>query len=178
MLDGRYDNCNCGDECPKVVERFTAMSEALNRTERPVLYSMCIWGTGDVWKWGPKARLPLLCDAHALQADLVVLPQSPACMHARLHQQAFKQPTAWRSKPGPDEGPGAEQPCVQVGNSWRTTADISYYWDSILRCLDNSIGLARFAGPGHWNDLDMLEARPDSPAVHALRLGRPCMHAS
>ena len=33
------------------------------------------------------------------------------------------------------------------------------YWDSMLRCLDNSIGLARFAGPGHWNDLDMLEVR-------------------
>ena len=46
---------------------------------------------------------------------------------------------------------------MQVGNSWRTTADIAVYWDSMLRCLDNSVGLARFAGPGHWNDLDMLE---------------------
>lgn len=45
----------------------------------------------------------------------------------------------------------------QVGNSWRTTADISPSWDSILRCLDNNIGLARFAGPGAWNDPDMLE---------------------
>ena len=27
----------------------------------------------------------------------------------------------------------------------------------MLRCLDNTVGLARFAGPGHWNDLDMLE---------------------
>ncbi len=48
---------------------------------------------------------------------------------------------------------------TQVGNSWRTTADISPNWDSILRCLDNNIGLARFAGPGAWNDPDMLEVR-------------------
>ena len=46
---------------------------------------------------------------------------------------------------------------VQVANSWRTTADIAASWDSILRCLDNTIGLSRFAGPGAWNDPDMLE---------------------
>ena len=47
--------------------------------------------------------------------------------------------------------------CHQVGNSWRTTGDISANWDSMLRCLDNNVGLARFAGPGAWNDPDMLE---------------------
>ena len=54
-------------------------------------------------------------------------------------------------------------PCVpahrQVGNSWRTTGDISPNWDSFLRCLDNNVGLARYAGPGAWNDPDMLEVR-------------------
>ncbi|KAK9799718.1 hypothetical protein WJX73_003682 [Symbiochloris irregularis] len=46
---------------------------------------------------------------------------------------------------------------LQVGNSWRTTADIAPNWDAMLRCLDNTVGLSRFAGPGHWNDPDMLE---------------------
>lgn len=45
-----------------------------------------------------------------------------------------------------------------VGNSWRTDSDISPTWDSVLRCLDNgAAGLASFAGPGGWNDPDMLE---------------------
>jgi len=45
-----------------------------------------------------------------------------------------------------------------VGNSWRTDADITPSWDGILRSLDNgAAGLGRFAGPGAWNDPDMLE---------------------
>jgi alpha-galactosidase len=35
-----------------------------------------------------------------------------------------------------------------VGNSWRTDDDISDNWDSMLRCLDNCVGLAKYAGPG------------------------------
>jgi alpha-galactosidase len=27
----------------------------------------------------------------------------------------------------------------------------------MLRCLDNCVGLAKYAGPGQWNDPDMLE---------------------
>jgi alpha-galactosidase len=47
-----------------------------------------------------------------------------------------------------------------VGNSWRTDADIAPSWDSVLRCLDNgAAGLAKFAGPGGWNDPDMLEVK-------------------
>jgi hypothetical protein len=26
-----------------------------------------------------------------------------------------------------------------------------------LRCLDNTVGLSQFAGPGGWNDPDLLE---------------------
>ena len=44
-----------------------------------------------------------------------------------------------------------------VGNSWRTTLDISPTWDSMITNLDNTVGLARFAGPGGFNDPDMLE---------------------
>lgn len=47
---------------------------------------------------------------------------------------------------------------AKVGNSWRTDADIAADWSAILRALDNgAAGLARFAGPGGWNDPDMLE---------------------
>lgn len=44
-----------------------------------------------------------------------------------------------------------------MGNSWRTDDDINDHWDALLRSLDNTVGLSRFAGPGKWNDPDMLE---------------------
>jgi alpha-galactosidase len=43
------------------------------------------------------------------------------------------------------------------GNLWRTTGDIN---DTYLRMATigfGQAGLAKFAGPGHWNDPDMLE---------------------
>jgi len=43
------------------------------------------------------------------------------------------------------------------GNLWRTTGDIN---DTYTRMADigfNQIGIAQYAGPGHWNDPDMLE---------------------
>jgi len=55
-----------------------------------------------------------------------------------------------------------------VGNSWRTTGDIYPCWDceysrgswsswGVMRILDRQAGLRTHAGPGHWNDMDMLE---------------------
>jgi len=44
------------------------------------------------------------------------------------------------------------------GNLWRTTGDISDNWKSMSHIgLDLQLGLAQYAGPGHWNDPDMLE---------------------
>jgi alpha-galactosidase len=43
------------------------------------------------------------------------------------------------------------------GNSWRTTGDISDNWQSMNRILFLQEGLEKWAGPGHWNDPDMLE---------------------
>jgi alpha-galactosidase len=44
-----------------------------------------------------------------------------------------------------------------VANLWRTTGDISDNWSSMLSNLDaNAVG-ASSAGPGGWNDPDMLE---------------------
>jgi alpha-galactosidase len=43
------------------------------------------------------------------------------------------------------------------GNLWRTTGDITPHWDSVYTILSQQEGLERYAGPGHWNDPDMLE---------------------
>jgi alpha-galactosidase len=42
------------------------------------------------------------------------------------------------------------------GNSWRTTEDIEDTWQSMSTIGFNQVENAPFAGPGHWNDPDML----------------------
>ena len=55
-----------------------------------------------------------------------------------------------------------------IGHSWRTTHDIYPCWScnlgnsewaalNILTILDKQVGLRQYAGPGQWNDMDMLE---------------------
>ena len=59
---------------------------------------------------------------------------------------------------------------ADMGNLWRSTGDISDHWASMkkwpdgtccelgmLDILDLQVGLDAYAGPGHWNDPDMLE---------------------
>ncbi|MGA9063180.1 MAG: glycoside hydrolase family 27 protein [Terracidiphilus sp.] len=43
------------------------------------------------------------------------------------------------------------------GNLWRTTGDITPNWDRIAVIGFSQAGLEQYAGPGHWNDPDMLE---------------------
>ncbi len=43
------------------------------------------------------------------------------------------------------------------GNLWRTTGDINDHYDRMAEIGFSQAGLAPFAGPGHWNDPDMLE---------------------
>lgn len=56
----------------------------------------------------------------------------------------------------------------KIGHLWRTTGDITHCWDceidhggwsswGIMRILDMQKGLRQHAGPGHWNDPDMME---------------------
>ena len=49
----KYDNC-WAPASDWVIDRYTAMSHALNKTGRPIVYSMCDWGVGDPWLWAPK----------------------------------------------------------------------------------------------------------------------------
>ena len=48
-------------------------------------------------------------------------------------------------------------------NAWRTTGDIQANWNSIYTILNQQAGLAKYAGPGHWNDPDMLEVGNGQP---------------
>jgi len=57
---------------------------------------------------------------------------------------------------------------ASVGELWRTTDDIYHVFDGVhdfgtwsalgvMRIVDLQKGLRKYAGPGHWNDPDMLE---------------------
>jgi alpha-galactosidase len=92
----KYDNCN--NQGVDAIQRYTAMRDALKATGRPIVYSICEWGTNDPWLWGK-----------------------------------------------------------DVGHLWRTTGDINDSWSSVLSIIQQNLPLAEFAGPGHWNDPDMLE---------------------
>jgi alpha-galactosidase len=58
----KYDNCYAGPGCAQhtcpdgqaipVRARYAAMRDALLATGRPVVFSLCTWGTADVWRWG------------------------------------------------------------------------------------------------------------------------------
>ncbi len=42
-------------------------------------------------------------------------------------------------------------------NLWRTTDDIHDSWESMIGNIEKQVPTAPYAGPGHWNDPDMLE---------------------
>jgi len=78
--------------------QYAKFRDALARTGRPIVLSICEWGSNQPWEWAPR-----------------------------------------------------------VGNLWRTTDDIEDTWSSMLDNLDQSAQHATAAGPGAWNDPDMLE---------------------
>ena len=99
----KYDWCEAGELNGK--EAYTTMSDALRASGRPIVFSLCEWGTNKPWLWA-----------------------------------------------------------TNIGNLWRTTGDIYDKWEGtdryrrgMLNILDQQVGLDGYAGPGHWNDPDMLE---------------------
>ncbi len=104
----KYDWCESYDINAKGA--YGLMSEALREAGRPILFSMCEWGSNRPWEWAK-----------------------------------------------------------DVAHSWRTTGDIwakfDGTWDhgngfvqnGVLQILDMNEPLRQYAGPGHWNDPDMLE---------------------
>jgi alpha-galactosidase len=88
---------------------YMTMRDALAKAGRPIVFSLCEWGTSKPWTWASN-----------------------------------------------------------VGHLWRTTGDITACFDCIadhvtwkafgvMQILDMQQGLRIYAGPGHWNDPDMLE---------------------
>ncbi|GAB4141665.1 MAG: NPCBM/NEW2 domain-containing protein [Planctomycetota bacterium] len=60
------------------------------------------------------------------------------------------------------------------GNCWRTTGDITDLWSSMSRIGFRHDEMVRAAGPGHWNDPDMLVVGSVGwgPDLHPTRLTR------
>lgn len=99
----KYDWCSTGTR--NAEEAYALMADAITASRRPMLLSICEWGTSKPWQWAPK-----------------------------------------------------------IGNMWRTTGDIRDSWNQpktyslgMLQIADLNEPLWPFAGPGHWNDPDMLE---------------------
>lgn len=57
-------------------------------------------------------------------------------------------------------------------NCWRTTGDITDNWESLHGIYSSQNGHEKFAGPGHWNDPDMLIVGKVGwgPSLHETRL--------
>lgn len=55
------------------------MRDALNKTGRPILFSMCNWGVGDSWRWASEVHTACshawtkTCAVHAIAADYSML---------------------------------------------------------------------------------------------------------
>jgi len=92
----KVDWCNCDDlDAPS---EYASFRDALRRTGRPIVLSICEWGRNDPWTWAKG-----------------------------------------------------------VGQLWRTTADIGDDWQSVVWIVGANSRHADAAGPGGWNDPDMLE---------------------
>ena len=109
----KYDWCYTNNINPKGA--YALMRNALRKAGRPILFSMCEWGSSKPWEWA-----------------------------------------------------------ADVGHSWRTTGDIGVgflpipqrydengrrLWKAlgVMEIVDMNEPLRKYAGPGHWNDPDMLE---------------------
>ena len=95
----KYDWCQSGGTLDEMKIAYTKMHDALTKTGRPIVLSLCQYGWHKVWEWGPSVG----------------------------------------------------------GNLWRTTGDITDQYRAMAEIGFNQNGLQKFAGPGHWNDPDMLE---------------------
>jgi alpha-galactosidase len=95
----KYDWCQPSGTREQMIAAYTKMHDALVKTGRPIVLSLCEYGWNKVWEWGPSVG----------------------------------------------------------GNLWRTTGDITDRYFSMAEIGFGQNGLEKFAGPGHWNDPDMLE---------------------
>jgi alpha-galactosidase len=107
---------------------YRRMGEALAATGRPILFSVCEWGLFEPWRWAGA-----LGHMWRTTGDIV---------------DAFSQEPKGHLQFAPED-PGGGKP--RLG---RDPVEMNM---GVLQVLDRQAGLGRFAGPGAWNDPDMLE---------------------
>ena len=89
----------------------------------------------------PNAAKDLMIAAYRKMGDALKATGRPIVYS--LCQYGVDQPWKW--------GPGLG------ANLWRTTDDIDDSYGRMIAIGFSQAGLAKYAGPGHWNDPDMLE---------------------
>ena len=107
-------------------------------------YDLCSFTPAVMEKQAPNdkaAQMHLMIDAYAKMHQALASTDRPIVYS--LCQYGWDSVWEW----GPSVG----------ANLWRTTDDIQANWLSIYSILNEQAGLAKYAGPGHWNDPDMLE---------------------
>jgi alpha-galactosidase len=106
-------------------------------------YDMCSFGTVlGQQAGGDRARFfELEKAAYKKMHDALAATGRPIVFS--LCQYGWQQVWQW----GPEVG----------GNLWRTTGDIDDTYTRMAEIGFSQAGLAKYAGPGHWNDPDMLE---------------------
>jgi alpha-galactosidase len=103
----KFDWCYADGINPR--DAYITMSKAIRAAGRPMIFSLCEWGSHQPWRWAK-----------------------------------------------------------DVGHLWRSTGDIGIGFEktpskgswtplSVLNILDRQDSIRQYAGPGHWNDPDMLE---------------------
>jgi len=89
----------------------------------------------------PDAEKKLMIAAYRTMGDALKATGRPIVYS--LCQYGVDQPWKW----GPELG----------ANMWRTTDDIDDSYGRMIAIGFSQAGLSKYAGPGHWNDPDMLE---------------------
>lgn len=72
-----------------------------------------------------------------------------------------------------DADPAKGASYAELAEMWRTTEDIQDRWASIHRIAQRQGAWAAFAGPGHWNDPDMLLVGRTNTANQLNTASRP-----
>ncbi len=104
-------------------------------------YDLCSYNDEVVNKLPPEKRLEAIRDAYARMRGALDKAGRPVVFS--LCQYGLNYVWRWGASVG--------------GNTWRTTGDISDSYGAMATIGFSQAGLSRFAGPGHWNDPDMLE---------------------
>ncbi len=108
--------------------------------------------------------------------SLIYLPSANKSMIFLVFKRILSNAKLYFSKYASDnQCRGEDDPATwapEVGNSWRTTRDITDEWNSMLANIDGTSYLAAYAGPGGWNDPDIHWTFPEySDWVDGLEVG-------